>query len=141
MDLNNIKSRVGSMDNIHHQPRGGNVQIETQYLDFSHIQPKVPTARSARGTSVGSSDSGSMKRMGSRDGPYHRTMSPTEHPPPVPRRSELRGKHVVTDSVDRHQHVQKMEEAEKLEEDERTSGLRIAMEREMERLEMISNGH
>ncbi|XP_016145465.1 microtubule-associated protein tau-like isoform X4 [Sinocyclocheilus grahami] len=39
-DLKNIRSKVGSTDNLRHQPGGGQVQILDQKVDFSNIQSK-----------------------------------------------------------------------------------------------------
>ncbi|XP_039907324.1 microtubule-associated protein 2-like isoform X4 [Simochromis diagramma] len=39
-DLKNVKSKIGSTSNIKHQPKGGQVHILHEKLDFSHIQPK-----------------------------------------------------------------------------------------------------
>ncbi|XP_028255215.1 microtubule-associated protein tau-like isoform X2 [Parambassis ranga] len=39
-DLKNVKSKIGSTSNLKHQPKGGQVQIMTEKLDFSHVQSK-----------------------------------------------------------------------------------------------------
>ncbi|XP_042162447.1 microtubule-associated protein 2 isoform X14 [Oncorhynchus tshawytscha] len=39
-DLKNIKSKIGSTDNIKYQPKGGQIQILNKKLDFSHVQSK-----------------------------------------------------------------------------------------------------
>ncbi|XP_043957779.1 microtubule-associated protein tau-like isoform X10 [Gambusia affinis] len=39
-DLKNVKSKVGSTENMKHQPGGGKVQIVEQKLDFSSVQSK-----------------------------------------------------------------------------------------------------
>nr|XP_046232822.1 microtubule-associated protein tau isoform X2 [Scatophagus argus] len=39
-DLKNIKSKIGSTDNIKHQPGGGKVQILDQKVDYSNAQSK-----------------------------------------------------------------------------------------------------
>uniref|UniRef100_A0A3B3VYE2 Microtubule-associated protein n=1 Tax=Poecilia latipinna TaxID=48699 RepID=A0A3B3VYE2_9TELE len=39
-DLKNVRSKVGSTDNLKHQPGGGKVQIVEQKLDFSSVQSK-----------------------------------------------------------------------------------------------------
>uniref|UniRef100_A0A3Q3AEP3 Microtubule-associated protein n=1 Tax=Kryptolebias marmoratus TaxID=37003 RepID=A0A3Q3AEP3_KRYMA len=39
-DLKNVRSKIGSTDNIKHQPGGGKVQILDQKLDFSTVQSK-----------------------------------------------------------------------------------------------------
>ncbi|XP_041821875.1 microtubule-associated protein tau-like isoform X2 [Chelmon rostratus] len=39
-DLKNVKSKIGSTTNLKHQPKGGQVQILHEKLDFSHVQSK-----------------------------------------------------------------------------------------------------
>ncbi|XP_008280959.1 microtubule-associated protein 2-like [Stegastes partitus] len=39
-DLKNVKSKIGSTSNLKHQPKGGQVHILTEKLDFSHVQSK-----------------------------------------------------------------------------------------------------
>ncbi|XP_064166390.1 microtubule-associated protein 2 isoform X4 [Anguilla rostrata] len=39
-DLKNVKSKIGSIDNIKYQPKGGQIQILNKKLDFSHVQSK-----------------------------------------------------------------------------------------------------
>ncbi|XP_044194079.1 microtubule-associated protein tau isoform X7 [Thunnus albacares] len=39
-DLKNVRSKIGSTDNIKHQPGGGKVQIFDQKLDYSNAQSK-----------------------------------------------------------------------------------------------------
>uniref|UniRef100_A0A3Q2EFJ6 Microtubule-associated protein n=1 Tax=Cyprinodon variegatus TaxID=28743 RepID=A0A3Q2EFJ6_CYPVA len=39
-DLKNVKSKVGSTANLKHQPKGGQVQILSEKLDFTHVQSK-----------------------------------------------------------------------------------------------------
>ncbi|XP_063748479.1 microtubule-associated protein tau isoform X17 [Eleginops maclovinus] len=39
-DLKNVRSKIGSTDNLKHQPGGGKVQILEQKLDFSNVQSK-----------------------------------------------------------------------------------------------------
>ncbi|XP_070979988.1 microtubule-associated protein 2-like isoform X8 [Oncorhynchus clarkii lewisi] len=39
-DLKNIKSKIGSTDNIKYQPKGGQVLIPSVKLDFSHVQSR-----------------------------------------------------------------------------------------------------
>ncbi|XP_056887516.1 microtubule-associated protein tau-like isoform X18 [Takifugu flavidus] len=39
-DLKNIRSKIGSTENIKHQPGGGKVQILDQKVDFSNVQSK-----------------------------------------------------------------------------------------------------
>ncbi|XP_067891959.1 microtubule-associated protein 2 [Heterodontus francisci] len=47
-DLKNIKSKIGSIDNLKHQPRGGQVHIANVKPDFSHIQPKCGSLDNVR---------------------------------------------------------------------------------------------
>ncbi|XP_013918212.1 PREDICTED: microtubule-associated protein tau isoform X5 [Thamnophis sirtalis] len=39
-DLKNIKSKIGSTDNLKHQPGGGKVQVLNKKLNFSHVQSR-----------------------------------------------------------------------------------------------------
>nr|XP_040046524.1 microtubule-associated protein 2-like isoform X3 [Gasterosteus aculeatus aculeatus] len=39
-DLKNVKSKIGSTSNLKHQPKGGQVTILHETLDFSHVQSK-----------------------------------------------------------------------------------------------------
>ncbi|XP_061918400.1 microtubule-associated protein tau-like isoform X7 [Entelurus aequoreus] len=39
-DLKNVKSKIGSTANIKHQPKGGQVHILNEKVDFSHVQSK-----------------------------------------------------------------------------------------------------
>lgn len=39
-DLKNVRSKIGSTDNIKYQPKGGQVFIPSVKLDFSHVQAK-----------------------------------------------------------------------------------------------------
>ncbi|XP_061446708.1 microtubule-associated protein tau isoform X8 [Rhineura floridana] len=39
-DLKNIKSKIGSTENLKHQPGGGKVQVVNKKLDFSHVQSR-----------------------------------------------------------------------------------------------------
>ncbi|XP_056391249.1 microtubule-associated protein 2 isoform X3 [Hyla sarda] len=39
-DLKNIRSKVGSTDNIRYQPKGGQIQIVTKKIDLSHVTSK-----------------------------------------------------------------------------------------------------
>uniref|UniRef100_UPI00398EC162 microtubule-associated protein 2-like n=1 Tax=Pristiophorus japonicus TaxID=55135 RepID=UPI00398EC162 len=49
-DLKNIKSKIGSIDNLKHQPRGGQVPVHIANVkpDFSHIQPKCGSLDNVR---------------------------------------------------------------------------------------------
>ncbi|XP_032407005.1 microtubule-associated protein 4 isoform X2 [Xiphophorus hellerii] len=40
-DIRNVRSKIGSTDNIKHQPGGGKVQIVSKKLDFSHITSRL----------------------------------------------------------------------------------------------------
>jgi hypothetical protein len=40
-----VKPRVGSLANINHTPKGGNVKIVDEKLDFSNVTPKVGLLR------------------------------------------------------------------------------------------------
>ncbi|XP_061571381.1 microtubule-associated protein 2-like isoform X8 [Cololabis saira] len=39
-DLKNVKSKIGSTSNLKHQPKGGQVQIQSKKIDLSHITAK-----------------------------------------------------------------------------------------------------
>uniref|UniRef100_A0A8C9FF41 Microtubule-associated protein n=1 Tax=Pavo cristatus TaxID=9049 RepID=A0A8C9FF41_PAVCR len=39
-DLKNVRSKIGSTDNIKHQPGGGKVQIVSKKANYSHVQSK-----------------------------------------------------------------------------------------------------
>uniref|UniRef100_A0A8C7ZDS5 Microtubule-associated protein n=1 Tax=Oryzias sinensis TaxID=183150 RepID=A0A8C7ZDS5_9TELE len=39
-DLKNVKSKIGSTSNLKHQPKGGQVQIQSKKIDLSHITSK-----------------------------------------------------------------------------------------------------
>ncbi|XP_023693552.1 microtubule-associated protein 2 isoform X6 [Paramormyrops kingsleyae] len=39
-DLRNVKSKIGSIDNIKYQPKGGQIQIQTKKIDLSHVTSK-----------------------------------------------------------------------------------------------------
>ncbi|XP_033181711.1 microtubule-associated protein 2 isoform X2 [Anabas testudineus] len=39
-DFKNIKSKIGSTENIKYQPKGGQIQILNKKVDFSHVLPK-----------------------------------------------------------------------------------------------------
>ncbi|XP_061687032.1 microtubule-associated protein 2-like isoform X7 [Syngnathoides biaculeatus] len=39
-DLKNVKSKIGSTSNLKHQPKGGQVQIQSNKMDLSHITSK-----------------------------------------------------------------------------------------------------
>ncbi|XP_068446331.1 microtubule-associated protein 2-like isoform X2 [Clinocottus analis] len=40
-DLTNVKSKIGSTSNLKHMPKGGQVKIVHETLDFSHVQSKT----------------------------------------------------------------------------------------------------
>ncbi|XP_044201041.1 microtubule-associated protein 2-like isoform X5 [Thunnus albacares] len=52
-DLKNVKSKIGSTANIKHQPKGGQVQIVTEKLDFSHVQSKCGSKDNLKHTPKG----------------------------------------------------------------------------------------
>nr|XP_057907064.1 microtubule-associated protein tau-like isoform X4 [Doryrhamphus excisus] len=52
-DLKNVKSKIGSTANIKHQPKGGQVQILTEKLDFSHVQSKCGSKDNLKHTPKG----------------------------------------------------------------------------------------
>ncbi|KAJ8415197.1 hypothetical protein AAFF_G00008950 [Aldrovandia affinis] len=39
-DLKNVRSKIGSTDNMKYQPKGGQIQILNKKVDFSHVQSK-----------------------------------------------------------------------------------------------------
>lgn len=39
-DVKSVKSKIGSTANLKHQPKGGQIQIQSEKLDFSHVQSK-----------------------------------------------------------------------------------------------------
>ncbi|XP_052421103.1 microtubule-associated protein 2 isoform X2 [Carassius gibelio] len=39
-DLKNVKSKIGSIDNIKYQPKGGQIQIQSKKIDLSHVTSK-----------------------------------------------------------------------------------------------------
>uniref|UniRef100_A0A3Q4I1H1 Microtubule-associated protein n=1 Tax=Neolamprologus brichardi TaxID=32507 RepID=A0A3Q4I1H1_NEOBR len=41
LDLSNVTSKCGSKDNIHHKPGGGKVEIKSEKVEFKTIQSKV----------------------------------------------------------------------------------------------------
>uniref|UniRef100_A0A671KFQ9 Microtubule-associated protein n=1 Tax=Sinocyclocheilus anshuiensis TaxID=1608454 RepID=A0A671KFQ9_9TELE len=47
-DLKSIRSKVGSTDNLKHQPGGGRVQILDQKVDFSNVQSKCGSKANLR---------------------------------------------------------------------------------------------
>ncbi|XP_043109572.1 microtubule-associated protein tau isoform X9 [Puntigrus tetrazona] len=47
-DLKNIRSKVGSTDNLKHQPGGGRIQILDQKVDFSNVQSKCGSKANLR---------------------------------------------------------------------------------------------
>ncbi|XP_054915012.1 microtubule-associated protein tau-like isoform X10 [Poeciliopsis prolifica] len=52
-DLKNVKSKVGSTANLKHQPKGGQVQILTEKLDFTHVQSKCGSKDNLKHTPKG----------------------------------------------------------------------------------------
>ncbi|XP_034288056.1 microtubule-associated protein 2 isoform X22 [Pantherophis guttatus] len=47
-DLKNVRSKVGSTDNIKYQPKGGQVQIVTKKIDLSHVTSKCGSLKNIR---------------------------------------------------------------------------------------------
>ncbi|TRY93606.1 hypothetical protein DNTS_033315 [Danionella cerebrum] len=47
-DLKNVRSKVGSTDNLKHQPGGGRIQILDQKVDFSNVQSKCGSKANLR---------------------------------------------------------------------------------------------
>ncbi|XP_040084579.1 microtubule-associated protein 2 isoform X28 [Oryx dammah] len=47
-DLKNVKSKIGSTDNIRYQPKGGQVQIVTKKIDLSHVTSKCGSLKNIR---------------------------------------------------------------------------------------------
>ncbi|XP_043104448.1 microtubule-associated protein 2 isoform X23 [Puntigrus tetrazona] len=39
-DLKNVRSKIGSIDNIKYQPKGGQIQIQSKKIDLSHVTSK-----------------------------------------------------------------------------------------------------
>ncbi|KAK3543204.1 hypothetical protein QTP70_012500 [Hemibagrus guttatus] len=52
-DLKNIRSKIGSTDNIKYQPKGGQIQISNKKLDFSHIQSKCGSKDNLKYSPIG----------------------------------------------------------------------------------------
>uniref|UniRef100_A0A3B5AYT1 Microtubule-associated protein n=1 Tax=Stegastes partitus TaxID=144197 RepID=A0A3B5AYT1_9TELE len=47
-DLKNVKSKIGSTSNLKHQPKGGQVQIQTKKIDLSHVTAKCGSMSNIR---------------------------------------------------------------------------------------------
>uniref|UniRef100_A0A8C8T242 Microtubule-associated protein n=1 Tax=Pelusios castaneus TaxID=367368 RepID=A0A8C8T242_9SAUR len=47
-DLKNVRSKIGSTDNIRYQPKGGQVQIVTKKIDLSHVTSKCGSLKNIR---------------------------------------------------------------------------------------------
>ncbi|XP_007422443.1 microtubule-associated protein tau isoform X1 [Python bivittatus] len=54
-DLKNVKSKIGSTDNLKHQPGGGKVQVVNKKLDFSHVQSRCGSKDNIKHTAGGGS--------------------------------------------------------------------------------------
>ncbi|XP_066484018.1 microtubule-associated protein tau isoform X3 [Tiliqua scincoides] len=54
-DLKNIKSKIGSTDNLKHQPGGGKVQIVNKKLDFSNVHSRCGSKDNIKHTAGGGS--------------------------------------------------------------------------------------
>ncbi|XP_068080795.1 uncharacterized protein mapta [Danio rerio] len=52
-DLKNVRSKVGSTDNLKHQPGGGRIQILDQKVDFSNVQSKCGSKANLKHTPGG----------------------------------------------------------------------------------------
>ncbi|XP_013881846.1 microtubule-associated protein tau isoform X9 [Austrofundulus limnaeus] len=52
-DLKNVKSKIGSTSNLKHQPKGGQVQILSEKLDFSHVEAKCGSKDNLKHTPKG----------------------------------------------------------------------------------------
>ncbi|XP_034465533.1 microtubule-associated protein 2-like isoform X2 [Hippoglossus hippoglossus] len=52
-DLTNIKSKIGSTSNLKHQPKGGQVHILSEKLDFSRVQSKCGSKDNLKHTPKG----------------------------------------------------------------------------------------
>ncbi|RXM34169.1 Microtubule-associated protein 2 [Acipenser ruthenus] len=47
-DLKNVKSKIGSTDNIKYQPKGGQIQIQSKKIDLSHVTSKCGSLSNIR---------------------------------------------------------------------------------------------
>ncbi|XP_077775792.1 microtubule-associated protein 2 isoform X31 [Podarcis muralis] len=47
-DLKNVRSKIGSTENIRYQPKGGQVQIVTKKIDLSHVTSKCGSLKNIR---------------------------------------------------------------------------------------------
>ncbi|XP_020636362.1 microtubule-associated protein 2 isoform X12 [Pogona vitticeps] len=47
-DLKNVRSKIGSTENIKYQPKGGQVQIVTKKIDLSHVTSKCGSLKNIR---------------------------------------------------------------------------------------------
>ncbi|XP_069081776.1 microtubule-associated protein 2 isoform X4 [Pleurodeles waltl] len=47
-DLKNVKSKIGSTDNIKYQPKGGQIHIVTKKIDLSHVTSKCGSLKNIR---------------------------------------------------------------------------------------------
>ncbi|XP_039611102.1 microtubule-associated protein 2-like isoform X5 [Polypterus senegalus] len=47
-DLKNVKSKIGSIDNIKYQPKGGQVYIQSKKIDLSHVTSKCGSLSNIR---------------------------------------------------------------------------------------------
>ncbi|CAI5790372.1 microtubule-associated protein tau isoform X3 [Podarcis lilfordi] len=54
-DLKNIKSKIGSTENLKHQPGGGKVQVVNKKLNFSHVQSRCGSKDNIKHTPGGGS--------------------------------------------------------------------------------------
>ncbi|XP_069839353.1 microtubule-associated protein 2 isoform X8 [Dendropsophus ebraccatus] len=47
-DLKNVKSKIGSIDNIKYQPKGGQIHIVSKKIDLSHVTSKCGSLKNIR---------------------------------------------------------------------------------------------
>uniref|UniRef100_A0A8C3SW40 Microtubule-associated protein n=1 Tax=Chelydra serpentina TaxID=8475 RepID=A0A8C3SW40_CHESE len=47
-DLKNVRSKIGSTDNIRYQPKGGQIHIVTKKIDLSHVTSKCGSLKNIR---------------------------------------------------------------------------------------------
>ncbi|MGH0137728.1 UNVERIFIED_CONTAM: hypothetical protein FKN15_064624 [Acipenser sinensis] len=47
-DLKNVRSKIGSTDNIKYQPKGGQIQIQSKKIDLSHVTSKCGSLSNIR---------------------------------------------------------------------------------------------
>ncbi|XP_028847922.1 microtubule-associated protein 2 isoform X5 [Denticeps clupeoides] len=62
-DLKNIRSKIGSTDNIKYQPKGGQILILNKKLDLSHIQSKCGSKDNLKHSPIGGNVQIQSKKM------------------------------------------------------------------------------